>query len=167
MSKINSNSGPKVTFLPQNPPSTSSSAPTRRSGSSSIGGRQVPSGPLADIKPRTGRRETTFVTKEDRYAPSAYHVDSSGKTQRARQEHKDGAAVTSVRSRTQAFVNSGHQMHALNKAVNSDMQSLAVKPDTALRMGIMDGLASPFAAANKKHVETLSDSSGLHLSRGV
>ncbi len=108
------------------------------------------------------RPKTTFLTKEDTRAASAYHVDEHGATQRARQEHDHGPTLTSRAERVQAFAPSKGMARAVARIVADDSRRLDVTPDFALRLAIMDGLVKPTVQANMAHLEA----SGGELNRG-
>ncbi|XHS79552.1 hypothetical protein ACFJGW_06140 [Burkholderiaceae bacterium UC74_6] len=116
--------------------------------------------------PQARGRETTFLTKEDDRAPSAYHIDEHGGTQRIRQQHRDGPTVTPRKQRVQAFTDTKKQANALVRFVDARPDPT----DHALRLEIMDGMASPRVAAGRHHVEaTVSDKrrGNVHISGGV
>ncbi len=111
-------------------------------------------------------RETTFLTKEDDRAPSAYHIDAHGGTQRIRQQHRDGPAITPRKQRVQAFTDTKQQADAVVRFVNARPGPT----DEALRLEILDGMASPRLAAGRHHVEATVTDRGrgnVHVSGGV
>lgn len=113
---------------------------------------------------------TTFLTTESGRAPSAYHVDPQSQSQRARQEHPHGPTVTSEKRRIQAFTQTKEMAHAVSQLVQHDSRRLGVDPEFALRLQIMDGLASPLIAAGKAHLEVSDGAFGQgnpHVSGGT
>lgn len=129
--------------------------------------------------PPTVQRQTTFLTHETRAekqprAPSAYHVQTDGDTigdsQRARQQHKSGAKLTSEKHRVHAFTQTKQQQMAVS-SLTADMASTGqMDAQTALRLNIMDGLASPTAFHGAQHIETSRSAVGKgnpHFSGGT
>jgi hypothetical protein len=114
---------------------------------------------------------TTFLTKESGRAPSAYHIDPlTSESQRVRQEHRSGPVVTPQVQRIQAFTQTKQMAHAVSKLVKEDSQRLGVDPEFALRLQIMDGLASPTIASGKAHLEVSQNRFGKgnpHVSGGT
>lgn len=113
---------------------------------------------------------TTFLTTENGRAPSAYHVDLQSVSQRARQEHRSGPTLTSEKLRIQAFTQTKQMAKAVSKLVQHDSQRLGVDPEFALRLQIMDGLASPTIQAGKAHLEVSQSAFGKgnpHVSGGT
>jgi hypothetical protein len=113
---------------------------------------------------------TTFLTTESGRAPSAYHVDLQSVSQRARQEHRSGPTLTSEKLRLQAFTQTKHLAKAVSKLVQSDSRRLGVDPEFALRLQIMDGLASPMIQSGKAHLEVSHSAFGKgnpHVSGGT
>ena len=115
-------------------------------------------------------KSTTFLTTETNRSPSAYHVDSQGRTQRARQDHASGPTVTSNQVRHQAFTDDKTQARKVAAIVHDDSQRFGVSPAFALRMAIMDGLASPKLKHGAGHVEASTNALGRgnpHVSGGT
>ncbi|MES2670098.1 MAG: hypothetical protein V4673_06720 [Pseudomonadota bacterium] len=113
---------------------------------------------------------TTFLTTEHGRAPSAYHVDLQSVSQRARQEHRSGPTLTSEKLRIQAFTQTKQMAKAVSKLVKHDSRRLGVDPEFALRLQIMDGLASPTIQAGKAHLEVSHSEFGKgnpHVSGGA
>lgn len=115
-------------------------------------------------------KKTTFLTTESGRAPSAYHVDLQSHSQRVRQEHRNGPTVTSEKRRVQAFTQTKQMAHAVSQLVKLDSRRLGVDPEFALRLQIMDGLASPVIASGKGHLEVSDKAFGKgnpHVSGGT
>lgn len=113
---------------------------------------------------------TTFLTTEGGRAPSAYHVDLQSVSQRARQEHRSGPTLTSEKLRIQAFTQTKHMAKVVSQMVQHDSQRLGVDPEFALRLQIMDGLASPVIESGKAHLEVSQNAFGKgnpHVSGGT
>lgn len=129
--------------------------------------------------PPTAQRQTTFLTHETRpekevRAPSAYHVDVQGdhigNSQRARQEHKSGPKLTSEKHRVHAFTQTKQQQMAVSGLTAQMAKGGQMDPQTALRLNIMDGLASPTAFHGAQHIETSRNAVGKgnpHFSGGT
>jgi hypothetical protein len=151
--------------------STQASATPLKGSSKAVPSNEiVPNGTEPVVSKPLSNLETTFLTKEETRAPSAYYVADSGKTQRSRQEHRSGPSVTGVAKRTQAFTKSPKQAKTLCTVIMRDAAKLGVKPDKALRMAILDGIASPRLRSDMSHVEASSNPVGKgnpHLSGGV
>ena len=111
-------------------------------------------------------KKTTFVTAGGTLAdgtprpPSTYHVTGAdnpagGVSQRARQEHNHGPAVTTPKQAVHAFTDNpkfgSAARHNVRKAVAKGMD-----PRAALRLEMMDGLIKPTAKANDYHMEAFS-----------
>ncbi len=113
---------------------------------------------------------TTFLTTEGGRAPSAYHVDLQSVSQRARQEHRSGPTLTSEKLRIQSFTQTKHMAKVVSQLVQHDSQRLGVDPEFALRLQIMDGLASPMVESGKGHLEVSHSAFGKgnpHVSGGT
>ena len=112
----------------------------------------------------TAHVPTTFLTKADDRAASAYAVQTNGvdigASQRARQEHAHGAALTSAKPATHAFTDTKQQQRAVAHLTKKDAKALGVDPQIALRMQIMDGLAKPRASHGAQHLEAFSSKLG-------
>jgi hypothetical protein len=104
--------------------------------------------------PPPPRKETSFLTVDPTgsRAPSAYHVDLFGISQRARQEHKGGAALTKAMPAVHAFTESKVKRDIVHALVKGSMEK-GIDGPMALRMEIMDGLASPIPHAGDAHQE--------------
>ncbi len=125
-------------------------------------------------QPPTAQRQTTFLTVDQgNRAPSAYHVNVQGNTignsQRARQEHGHGPAVTREKHAVHAFIpNQGNsqqakEMQRATAKITADMVTqTGMDPQTALRLNMMDGLAVPTASHGAQHIEAFQG----NLSRG-
>lgn len=113
---------------------------------------------------------TTFLTTENGRAPSAYHVDLQSVSQRARQEHRSGPTLTSEKLRIQSFTQTKHMAKVVSHLVQHDSERLGVGPEFALRLQIMDGLASPMIESGKGHLEVSHSEFGKgnpHVSGGT
>lgn len=113
---------------------------------------------------------TTFLTTEGGRAPSAYHVDLQSVSQRARQEHRRGPTLTSEKLRIQSFTQTKHMAQVVSQLVQHDSERLGVGPEFALRLQIMDGLASPMIESGKGHLEVSHSTFGKgnpHVSGGT
>lgn len=113
---------------------------------------------------------TTFLTTEGGRAPSAYHVDLQSVSQRARQEHRSGPTLTSEKLRIQSFTQTKHMAQVVSQLVQHDSERLGVGPEFALRLQIMDGLASPMIESGKGHLEVSHSAFGKgnpHVSGGT
>lgn len=113
---------------------------------------------------------TTFLTTEDGRAPSAYHVDLQSVSQRSRQEHRSGPTLTSEKLRIQSFTQTRHMARVVSQLVQHDSERLGVGPEFALRLQIMDGLASPMIESGKGHLEVSHSAFGKgnpHVSGGT
>lgn len=113
---------------------------------------------------------TTFLTAEGGRAPSAYHVDLQSVSQRARQEHRSGPTLTSEKLRIQSFTQTKHMAQVVSQLVQHDSERLGVGPEFALRLQIMDGLASPMIESGKGHLEVSHSAFGKgnpHVSGGT
>ena len=113
---------------------------------------------------------TTFLTTEGGRAPSAYHVDLQSVSQRARQEHRSGPTLTSEKLRIQSFTQTKHMAQVVSQLVQHDSERLGVGPEFALRLQIMDGLASPRIESGKGHLEVSHSAFGKgnpHVSGGT
>lgn len=116
-------------------------------------------------KPPSGQRgTTTFLTlDEGNRAPSAYKVDiahnSVGQSQRARQEHPHGPAVTRKHNAVHGFTADKKGAKTLTNLMKTSI-ARGLDPQTALRMEILDGHASPRAKAGNGHVEAFDTAPG-------
>ncbi|MBL8473637.1 MAG: hypothetical protein KF778_07805 [Rhodocyclaceae bacterium] len=118
----------------------------------------------------SGPRKTTFLTTEQGRAPSAYHVSETGDTQRVRQEHKHGPTVTSEKRRIQAFTATKDMAWVVHDNVKDTVEKRGYSVEAALRLEIMDGLASPLVASGRGHVEVSEGNIGKgnpHVSGGT
>jgi hypothetical protein len=123
---------------------------------------------MASSSGGSGKR-TTFLTSESGRAPSAYHVDDQGQTQRARQQHDHGATVTSKKVRFQAFTDTKKQAHAVANVVKEDSRRLNIPPSAALKLAALDGLAKVRLKHGASHVEASDSAIGRgnpHVSGG-
>jgi hypothetical protein len=107
---------------------------------------------------------TTFLTETEDRAPTAYHVTAGGINQRARQEHEAGARLTDPEMRTHAFVSELQWADQLTTVVKDVSGEFGWARDDALRLQILDGLASPRLRAGYSHVE--ASRRKTHLSLG-
>lgn len=113
------------------------------------------------------QRQTTFITQDPtgKRAPSTYHVDTTGgqigDSQRARQQHKSGPTVTKQKNAVHAFTDSKRMQKAVSK-ITKDMVNAnpSLNPQQALRLNIMDGLASPTATQGAQHIEAFNSKLG-------
>ena len=113
------------------------------------------------------QRLTTFLTVTqdpavDR-APSAYRVEpdtapTGMRSQRSRQEHPgDGGAVnTGVLPTVHAFTSTQHMQGVVADLAEGTAHRTGMDPSMALRLEIMDGLASPTASAGAQHIEAFT-----------
>ncbi|MBL8484828.1 MAG: hypothetical protein JNJ60_21715 [Rhodocyclaceae bacterium] len=118
----------------------------------------------------SGPRKTTFLTTEQGRAPSAYHVSESGDTQRVRQEHRSGPTVTSEKRRVQAFTSTKDMAWVVHDNIKDTVEKRGFSVEAALRMEIMDGLASPLVAPGRGHIEVSEGNIGKgnpHVSGGT
>lgn len=116
-------------------------------------------------------KKTTFLTSDPRgRPPSAYHVASDGVSQRARQGHGDGSKGTGA-----TLTTAKHAVHAFTpdkatrdvvRANVKDSVARGIDTQTALRMEIMDGLASPTAQHGNAHQEAFPGFGTTHKSGG-
>ena len=116
-----------------------------------------------NVKPS---RTTTFLTHDPGRgrAPSAYSVNVQanevGTSQRARQQHDGGPAVTREKSAVHAFTKTKDMQKAVTSLTKQGVQQQKQSPQKALRLQIMDGLARPDASAGDQHMEAFQSELG-------
>ncbi len=109
--------------------------------------------------PTPPRKPTAFVTHDHAKgrAPSAYYVETKGgqlgDSRRARQEHGGGPTVTKQKSAVHAFASDKQQIRAVHANVKATIAREDIDAQDALRMEILDGMASPAAAFGDAHEE--------------
>jgi hypothetical protein len=118
--------------------------------------------PSAEENPFTAH--TTFLTETEDRAPTAYYVAPDGTNRRARQQHDAGARLTDPEMRTHAFVSELQWADQLTTVVKDVSAEFGLARDDALRLQILDGLASPRLRAGYSHVE--ASRRKTHLSLG-
>jgi hypothetical protein len=108
-------------------------------------------------------KETTFLTVDPsgNRAPSAYHVENNRsqtgmRSQRSRQQHDHGPSNTEVMRTVHAFTQTGAMQVAVADNVDETVARTGMNVSQALRLEIMDGLASPTASFGAHHLETFT-----------
>lgn len=115
----------------------------------------------------TSTKKTTFLTSDPRgRPPSAYHVKSDGQSQRARQGHNGGAALTREKHAVHAFTPDKVMRDVVRSNVKRSVASQGYSTQFALRLEIMDGLASPVAQSGNAHQEAFPGFKPTHKSGG-
>lgn len=109
-------------------------------------------------------KNTTFLTVDPsgNRAPSAYHAENSRNqagmmSQRSRQQHDHGPANTEIMRTVHAFTQTGQMQEAVADNVDETVARTGMNVSQALRLEIMDGLASPTASFGAHHLETFTN----------
>ncbi|WDD96744.1 hypothetical protein [Thalassomonas actiniarum] len=95
-------------------------------------------------------------------APSAYGVENSTSTrgmisERSRQQHDHGPTNTGRMQTVHAFTSSPQMQEAVAYNVDDTVARTGMNVSAALRLEIMDGLASPLATSGAQHLETFTN----------
>ena len=130
------------------------------------------------VMTRTQHRPTTFLTVDPTgvRAPSAYSVENSTSiggmvSERSRQQHPDGPTNTGRMQTVHAFTSTPEMQEAVADNVDDTVARTGMNPSMALRLEIMDGLASPMATNGAQHLETFTalpnSAANPHISGGT